>query len=219
MADVSSESRHLTDLLLNDVLSHKQRSYQLWGADDLDDSDSGRTDAWQSAIADTAGFLTLSALAHARKRSNWRFLGEIDSSGTAEPEAVDKSNQYQDFSSRLDSRIREYLSFTHDWDGSGASEIPLDAIYASLNFVDQIRNVEGGREPKSAAPSPDGEVVLYWHRPSGYAEVNFDGSGNVSLCWGGGDDDMEFLEEGYENFEVPKESRVWSTLLDFLDQE
>ncbi|MCC0035508.1 MAG: hypothetical protein H6887_09630 [Hoeflea sp.] len=156
---------------------------------------------------------------HAFNRAGLRRLGRSKPNQTAEPEAQLTANHYHERASKLESRVREFLSCTADWDGDGAKEIPLSAVYASLNFIDEVKRHFPGMEPRSAAPSPDGEIALYWHSPNGYAEVNFDDSGKLSICWGDESDQMNFIEEENQNITGLDKNLVWKTLSDFLDQK
>ena len=126
---------------------------------------------------------------------------------------------YSGHETALESRIQEFLSYSHGWDGEEAKAIPEDAVYASLNFLNEVRSRLGNKEPNSAAPSPDGEIVLYWHSPYGYAEVNFVGNGCITFCWGEDDGDIEVMEEKFEvNFE-PDQSPIWKALSKFLNNK
>ncbi len=155
---------------------------------------------------------------HAKNRALLRRLGRTERNETAEPEARQLSNEYNDHTSRLEARIKEFLSYTPNWDGDSAKEIPLEAVYASLNFLDEVKRRFSGKQPRSAAPSPDGEIALYWHSPFGYAEVNFHAAGNVSICWGDETNEMRLVEEKDENIVEHDKSRIWETLSEFLDQ-
>jgi len=161
----------------------------------------------------------LAEIQHAANRSLFRHLGRVDSRGTAEPEAFRLTNEYRDNASRLESRIKEFLSYTEGWDGDNAEEIPMNAIYSSLNFLNELTLHHSGKEPRSAAPSPDGEVVFYWHGSQGYAEVNFDGTGSLTMCWGDETTDMEVIEEDDENITESSKGRVWTALSTFLQEK
>ena len=156
---------------------------------------------------------------HATNRALLRGLGRTEPNATAAPEARLLSNQYsEDQAPRLDSRVREFLSYGEDWDGDGAKEIPRAAIYAALNFLDEFRHRFSGSEPRSAAPSPDGEIAMYWHGPAGYAEINFGGTGRVSMCRGDDSDEIKLIEEGLESVAEPDTSDIWANLSEFLGQ-
>lgn len=156
---------------------------------------------------------------HAKNRADLRRLGVADARGTAEPEMFNLTNQYQPRTSHLDARIIEFLSYTEGWDGEDALEIPMDAIYSSLNFLGEVNRHFAGQEPKSAAPSPDGEIVLYWHSSDGYAEINFDGSGNLSMCWANGGQDVEVIEQEHGDIAELDKSGVWDALASFLQKQ
>lgn len=119
----------------------------------------------------------------------------------------------------LKEKIVSFSSLGQNWDGDGAEEIPESAIEASLKFLEVVYQFLNGSEPTSVAPSPDGEVVLYWDCCNGYAEVNFDGTGAVTLCWKEEIEDMQLIEEDVKSFcEVDwiDRSLVWRKLYPFL---
>ena len=133
-----------------------------------------------------------------------------------------QSNEYPDRVSRLEKRIKEFFSLGKNWDGDGAEEIPENAIYASLNFLGELRYQLAGKEPSSAAPSPDGEIVLYWYGFNGYAEVNFDGSGNVTLCLVDEANEVQVIERDAEDISRTGwtcGSDFWLALSEFLDSK
>ena len=84
--------------------------------------------------------------------------------------------------SGLEARVRSFRLLDDNWDGDNACNIPNAAIREALMFLKEFRQQFSGRNPDGAAPSPDGEIVLYWHGPSGYAEISFNGSGLASMC-------------------------------------
>ena len=157
---------------------------------------------------------------HATNRALLRGLGRTEPNATAAPEARLWSNQYnEDQATRLESRVRGFLSYSKDWDGDGAEEIPLSAIYDALNFLDEFRRRFSGSEPRSAAPSPDGEIAMYWHGSTGYAEINFGGAGRVSMCRVDDSDEIELIEEGLESVAEPDTSGIWAVLSEFLGKQ
>ena len=120
---------------------------------------------------------------------------------------------------KLKEKITGFNSLGQNWDGDGAEEIPAFAIEASLKFLDIVYQFLHGNEPTSVAPSPDGEIVLYWNFSNGYAEVNFDGTEAVTLCWKEEVEDMQLIEEDVKIFfEVDwiDKSLVWRKLYSFL---
>lgn len=216
MSDSTSELQTRRSISLADVLKR---------AADLHDNEYSapnwfrnaeeNPNAWRSSLA--AEHYTIAEYQHAVNRALLRNLGRTEPNATAAPDARLSSNQYfEDRASRLESRIREFLSYSEDWDGDGAGEIPLPAIYASLNFLDEFRRRFPGSEPRSAAPSPDGEIAMYWHNPAGYAELNFDGTGRISMCWGDNTDEIELIEEELESVAEADTSSIWAVLSEFL---
>ena len=123
-----------------------------------------------------------------------------------------------DRKSMLNARIWHFSSYQKNWDGDGATEIPLSAIYQSLNFLNTFRRYFAEKEPSSAAASPDGEIVLYWCNPIGYAEINFNGNEKLSMCWGYGSDEIELIEEDFEITNNFDKSRIGQALSNFLTQ-
>ena len=151
-----------------------------------------------------------------------QWLGQTDASASSMSENNSQSNEYPDRGSRLEKRVREFFSLGKNWDGDGAEEIPKNAIYASLNFLGELRHRLVGKEPSSAAPGPDGEIVLYWYGLNGYAEVNFDGSGNLSLCLVDEANEVQVIErdaEGISGTGWICGSDFWLILSDFLDSK
>ena len=118
--------------------------------------------------------------------------------------------------SKLEERIRNFFSCGKDWDGDGAMEIPHSAIYQALNFLDQWRSRFYWKEPLSAAPSPDGEIVLYWCNLSEYAEINFGGNGKLSMCWSSDNGEIQMVEEEFDCMTNIDGSRIWKELSNFL---
>ena len=166
----------------------------------------------------TAPKIAVTDVEHAWRRAGFRRIGRTRANETAEPDARHWANEYPDRSTGIEERIRKFSLCSENWDGDGAKEIPLMAIIASLNFLDDVRHKFTGRDPNSAAPSPDGEVVLYWHGPNGYAEVNFGGDGKLSICWADASNEIQLIEEDDESTVQPCKGRVWKALSDFLDQ-
>ena len=205
MSDGTSESHVRPAVFIVDVVKKRLDPHNM---DILDSWDMHRLDE----IVEIADFQ------HAMNRALLRELGRAESNATATPEARLQSNHYPDEFSALEGRIREFFSYGEDWDGDGAKEIPPKAIYSSLNFLAEFRCRFSGGEPLSAAPSPDGEIALYWHSPTGYAEVNFDGSGKLSMCWSADDEEFQFIEEEVKSGAEPDSSQVWATLSKFLGQ-
>ncbi len=117
---------------------------------------------------------------------------------------------------RQECRIKEFASFEDDWDGDGAKRIPMEAIYAALKFLTDLRQRFPGKDPTGIAPSPDGEVFFYWMNRAGYAEINFEGDGNISLCWEDEDGETQIMESRRD--EIPKldQDPIWKFLSDFL---
>ncbi len=126
------------------------------------------------------------------------------------------SNYEHDRKSRIDARIQEFFSYGEDWDGDGAKEIPLLAIYQSLKFLGEFRSRFFGKEPSGVAASPDGEVVLYWYYLAGYAEINFDGNDKLSMCYGFDNDEMQMIEEDFQAIDDFDDCLICQALTDFL---
>ena len=122
----------------------------------------------------------------------------------------------------LKKSITSFKSLGQNWDGDGAAEIPESAVKASLKFLELVNEFMRGTELASVAPSPDGEVVFYWNQSNGYAEVNFDSTGTVTLCWKVEDEEMQLIEECdkifFEDDWIYK-SVVWKKLCSFLSRE
>ena len=146
-------------------------------------------------------------------------MDPADLKGTVAPAEIWPSVEYPDHTTALESRIQEFISYSQGWDGDEAKEIPAGAVYDSLNFLNEVKIRLGYKEPNSAAPSSDGEIVLYWHSPYGYAEVNFVGNGYLTLCWGEDGDDNEVIEEKFEVKFDPDQSHIWKVLSNFLDNK
>ena len=115
----------------------------------------------------------------------------------------------------LQSAIISYLSLTDDWDGDGAYEIPQDAIYAALNYLDELAQVDL-ESPSGVAPSPDGEVVLFWKDESGYAEINFGLGGQLTLCLENSPGNMQLIDENPDEYQTAVEGKVFRAISDYL---
>jgi hypothetical protein len=136
----------------------------------------------------------------ALRRKAMRTLKTASQNVTSKPQLSAFSNQVSGAHAALDHRVRKFLSLDEDWDGDGARAIPEKAVYKCLNFLNDVKNWQS-KSPNSVAPSPDGEILLYWHGPMGYAEANFDSSEEPYLYWSSdrhsadkavlGDDDVE----------------------------
>ena len=154
-----------------------------------------------------------------RVRRSFENLGPGDLRGIEELVENRSSSEYRANFTGLETRIRKFISYSRGWDGVDAKEIPKDAVVDSLNFLDHVKNRADYAQPDSAAPSPDGEIVLYWHRNNGYAEVNFAGNCSMTVCWGENGDDNEVIEEGFDVDFQPDQSRAWEALSDFLNNK
>ena len=128
-------------------------------------------------------------------------------------------NFYSRVEDQFKSRLESFFSYADGWDGDEAKEIPEKAIYAALNFLDEYKFSLSQKDPNSVAASPDGEVVIYWHAPDAYAEVNFDGEGIISLCWSDDDTDMDIIEEEYEQDHLLVKGGIRETLGEFLHKK
>ena len=204
---------HLTDIF-EKVRDLPQDSYleDQW-FHDADDA----PDEWYTLLLDK--HFSVADRQYANHNVTLRLLGRTEPNATAAPESRSLTNQYpDDRASILESRIKTFLSYREDWDGDGAKKIPMPAIYASLNFLNEFGRRFSGKEPRSAAPSPNGEIVLYWYGPTGYAEVNFDSEGKMSMCWSEGVNEMNLIEEDRENVVESDCSTIWETLSEVLGQ-
>lgn len=139
-------------------------------------------------------------------------------SATAEVVNTEHSDTYLVRITKLENRIKKFLSFEDNWDGDGATRISERAVYSALDFLDVLKHTRPGRVPDSAAPSPDGEIVIYWHNPNSYVEVNFDGTPLLSLCWGDDKTEIELVEDDHGNLSDQVDGQVWRTLESFLQQ-
>ena len=119
----------------------------------------------------------------------------------------------------LMARIENFQDHGDNWDGDGAREIPHVAIADAYEFVKTLQDALPSMPPTSVAPSPDGEVVVYWHRKPHYAEVNFDGSGEHMLCIR---DDVEggirTTNESTEELIKPQTSVIFRKLTKFVGE-
>lgn len=197
-------------------------TFQLY--DFLSASNSGIPSAFQSPSANEDNVLSspydtindekprpyVAPTEQALRRRSLRKLMTVSQNVTSEPQSSAFSNQFSGAHAALESRVRKFLSLAEDWDGDGARAIPVEAVYKCLNFLDEMKNWRS-KTPNSVAPSPDGEVLLYWHGPTGYAEANFDSSGEPYLYWSSdrqsadnavlGDDDVEnYTDKDMESF-------------------
>ncbi len=149
---------------------------------------------------------------------NSKLNASVDRLSNAMRDAYLLSNDEHGRKSKIDARIQEFFSYGKNWDGDGAKEIPSSAIYQSLNFLNKFRSRFFGKEPTSAAPSPDGEVVLYWYNFAGYAEINFNGNRKLSMCCDYESDEIQLIEEDFETVVNSDTSQVWKVLSNFLAQ-
>ena len=123
---------------------------------------------------------------------------------------------------RLKTKAREFSSFTDRWDGDNAKRIPTISVLNAINFINVLENEFEGPRPTGIAPSPDGEVMIYWHNEGrhDYVEVNFDGNGSILLCTANdkneiSQSDVTLVEENYGDSLMYGD--VWSTLNDKLN--
>ena len=126
--------------------------------------------------------------------------------------------------SGLEARIRNFRLLADNWDGDGAGKIPNATIREALMFLEGFRQQFSGREPDGAAPASDGGIALYWHGPSGYAEISFNGSGLVSMCRidntdhkEGQSENVEIIEEKIEDIFRSGPGRIKTVLVGFSE--
>ena len=112
--------------------------------------------------------------------SNFQIEVDDDTVNMKEDRKVlDNSETYKN----LKTTLNKFKVLDHNWDGYEAKKIPAFVIERSLRCLVSMEKL--GIKPPCIAPSPDGEVLLYWtKRPkSDYIEFNVDKSENVSLLW------------------------------------
>ena len=137
-----------------------------------------------------------------------------NASGTA-AKSSSQPDRDRDRILELKERIEKFSSYGEDWDGDGAREIPDKAVQDALRFLDAFTHRSGAKEPCAAAPGPDGEVVLYWHDSAGYAEVNFDGNGRLTMCWCNDANEMDAIEADAKSIAESDTNSVWDILSEF----
>jgi hypothetical protein len=218
MSDSTANYKNREKFFLSDILSARDCTARPYRAIDCNIVGDYDVDAFVVHHKENHTVPEIVDYEHALGRVRMRELGKSDLNGTAHPSISHNASENSSKLSRIESRIRQFLSYTKDWDGDGAEDIPMAAIYSSLNFLDEAKRRFSGKEPESAAPSPDGEIVLYWHNSNGYAEVNFDRSGQVTLCWGDEENDIQVVEESDENVSNFQGNRVWGALSDILEK-
>ncbi|RWD45168.1 MAG: hypothetical protein EOS25_13325 [Mesorhizobium sp.] len=158
-----------------------------------------------------------SVSADAAKNFRWRTVRVTLPNQSAEPFATVGHNSGFPENSKLDRKVISYLSLSNDWDGDGAAAIPVDAIYRALNYLGEIRNLYGASEPTGAAPSPDGEVMLFWKNDDAYAELNFDKDGRCTLCYSTKPSDIETIDDAGEDKNAISDGNVFKTLLGYIE--
>lgn len=156
------------------------------------------------------------AFEHAKRRAKLRSLAHIDPANTTSETSSYLRNFDQSSESQLEGKVRSFLSLSDDWDGDGAKEIPLDAIYECLNFLNDYLSDQKLPRPSGLSASPDGEIVVYWHGPQAYAELNFAAQGEFSLCTGVGRGSIEVYERPLSETAQCFRASVINTAKDFL---
>ncbi len=82
----------------------------------------------------------------------------------------------------LITELETFYGLGEDWDGEGALAIPDEAIDQAKKFLAAIIN-GSYTEPSGVAPSPDGEVLLFWRTDDEYIEANFYRDGGCIVCF------------------------------------
>lgn len=225
MFDVTSEQLSFNEIYGLDALNPQYEE-----VDRASVTNARRHDRWDSSD-DLNNFSSdgrTEFTAELRPYSSWEFSfgyqsnqkrgAALEPNSGSSTSARKLSNCHIDWSSRLDSKVKEFISLYENWDGDGAEEIPMGAVYSTLNFLSELRNRFVAREPTGVAPSPDGEIVVYWNGLSEYAEINFDGSEGLSMCWGFNDDELQFVKDNIKNISSPGTSGIWEALSKFFGQ-
>lgn len=161
--------------------------------------------------------LQLPSSEHARKRANLRRMasgGQQGSSNESFSIGHNLLGRHEEFFER---KIKSFLSLTENWDGDGARAIPMPAIYSSLNYMEEIANFHLDMLAFGISPSPDGEVVVYWHSKDAYAELNFDENGECTFCFGVGEKQIEVLEEHPNEDSRVFERDTFKAVVSFLE--
>lgn len=141
-----------------------------------------------------------------------------DNSETAESWLSCRSSEFERELSELERQVEVFLNYQEDWDEEGAARIPSDAVSSALRFLDVLRRQRPGRAPSGAAPSPDGEIVIYWHSPSNYVEVNFDGTEKLVLGWRSDSTEVNLVEDEEGDTSDQGKGRVWAELTSLLEK-
>ena len=119
------------------------------------------------------------------------------------------------YTERALDRIGTFSGLGDDWDGDGAKAIPDAAVQAATDSLKEFSGRGAGPKPTGIAPSPDGEVVIYWRSSTGYAEINF-GNHTLTICQKERNDSMRLVSEDMESASNPDTSEVWKSLTEFM---
>ena len=162
--------------------------------------------------------IRLPASEQAQKRANLRRMAAAARRESSSESTLMGHNLFERHEEFFERKIKSFLSLTDDWDGDGARAIPMPAIYASLNYMEEIKNSHLGLLTVGISPSPDGEVLIYWHSANAYAELNFDENGECTFCFGVGKKKIEVLEEHpNENIQIA-EREIVKSVIAFLEK-
>jgi hypothetical protein len=120
---------------------------------------------------------------HALNKKRWRNLARVSRSATSRPaaDAVDLWGLWKRNS--LENKVLKFLGHRVDWDGEEADPIPEAAVFQALNYIDMAEGAFMSSIPTGVAPSPDGEIVIFWSTQQAYIELNFDGSNQCVVCY------------------------------------
>jgi acyl carrier protein phosphodiesterase len=76
--------------------------------------------------------------------------------------------------SQAEQRLEEFVFLEDDWDGAGAEPPSLDALRATVEFLQQL--FERDESPPTAlSPTALGSIVLEWRLSDGYLEAEISG--------------------------------------------
>lgn len=150
------------------------------------------------------------ASSHATRKAELREVGSVVLNRSAEPREWGH-NFSVSVSNALESRLASFLSLLDDWDGEGARAIPKEAIFLALNYLREMLNT-GYRLPTQVAPSPDGEVLLYWTTEDKYLELNFSEDGLITMCVHAEDDRVDVVEERSDVKEDVADASIYKVL-------
>lgn len=76
--------------------------------------------------------------------------------------------------------LRRLADLKDNWDGDNAKGISLITYLAAFHFLKDL-NQEAMSLVTKVAPSPEGEILVYWRLDDIYVELNFDIYGKYDL--------------------------------------